>query len=86
MLSAIAIAGMLTAGIIAATASSPTNLGDGSFSAAAQAAALIALAAALTPSISTSVRGRPAISERDHPTQGFPGEVAATPVRVAREI
>ena len=64
MLSAVAIAAMLTAGLIAATATSPTTLGDGSFSAAAQAAALIALTAALMPGQGSSRRGRSAASER----------------------
>jgi arabinofuranan 3-O-arabinosyltransferase len=72
-LSAVAIAAMLTAGLIAATATSPTTLGDGSFSAAAQAAALIALAAALMPSQSSVVRERPTAGERGRPRQVLPG-------------
>ena len=73
MLSALAIAAMLTAGLIAATATSPTTLGDGSFSAAAQAAALIALTAALMPGQSKSLRGRAAASERGRARQVNPG-------------
>jgi len=64
LLPALAIAAMLAAGLIAATASSPTTLGDGSFSAAAQAAALIALTAALMPGQGSSSRGQAPASER----------------------
>jgi arabinofuranan 3-O-arabinosyltransferase len=64
LLPAVAIAAMLTAGLIAATAATPATLGDGSFSAAAQAAALIALTAALMPGQGSSVREQPAASER----------------------
>ncbi|HYK28003.1 MAG TPA: hypothetical protein VEV61_08560 [Streptosporangiaceae bacterium] len=48
-LPAVAFAGMLAAGVISATARTPTNLGSGPFSAAAQVCALVALAAALMP-------------------------------------
>jgi arabinofuranan 3-O-arabinosyltransferase len=64
LMSAVAITAMLAAGLIAATAASPTTLGDGTFSAAAQAAALIALAAALMPGQCSSLRWRPVASER----------------------
>jgi arabinofuranan 3-O-arabinosyltransferase len=46
---AIAAGAMLCAGVVAATASTPTLLGDGPFSGLAQACALVALAAALLP-------------------------------------
>jgi hypothetical protein len=48
---AIAAGGILAAGVVAATARTPTLLGDGPFSAVAQACALVALAAALLPAI-----------------------------------
>jgi len=79
MLSAVAIAAMLTAGLIAATATSPTTLGDGSFSAAAQAAALIALTAALMPGQSSSLRGQPAASERGRRRQALAGATPGGP-------
>jgi arabinofuranan 3-O-arabinosyltransferase len=66
ILPAIAIAAMLTAGLIAVSATTHTTLGDGPFSAAAQAAALIALAAALMPGRGASLRARPADSRPGH--------------------
>jgi arabinofuranan 3-O-arabinosyltransferase len=61
---AVAAAGMLAAGGIAATASTPAMFGTGAFSAAAQACALIALAAALMPAISgPGERRRPGASD-----------------------
>jgi arabinofuranan 3-O-arabinosyltransferase len=70
LLSVVAIAAMLAAGLIAATAASPVSLGDGSFSAAAQVAALVALAAALMPGQGSSLRGQPAAGERGSARQG----------------
>jgi arabinofuranan 3-O-arabinosyltransferase len=78
LLSAVAIAAMLTAGLIAATATTPTTLGDGPFSAAAQAAALIALTAALMPGLSRSARGQPPAGEGGQPRKVLP---RATPGR-----
>ena len=46
---AIAAGGILAAGVVAATARTPTLLGDGPFGGLAQACALVALAAALLP-------------------------------------
>ncbi len=57
-LPAIAFGAMLTAGVLAASAAQPAAMGSGSFSGAAQACALIALAAALMPS-SVGRSGRP---------------------------
>ena len=47
----VAAAAIVAAGVITATAANPAALGSGAFSAAAQACALIALAAALMPSL-----------------------------------
>jgi arabinofuranan 3-O-arabinosyltransferase len=55
-LPAVALTAMLAAGVFAATATNPTALGSGTFSAPAQACALIALTAALLPVL----RQRPA--------------------------
>jgi arabinofuranan 3-O-arabinosyltransferase len=53
----IAGAAMLAAGIVAAAAGSPTALGSGAFSGAAQFCALVALAAALMPASGQAARG-----------------------------
>ena len=63
MLSVIAVAAMLMAGVIAATATTPTTLGSGPFSAAAQVFALIALTAALMPDRDSSLRMRPTVGD-----------------------
>ena len=82
-LSAIAVAAMLLAGVIAATATTPTTLGDGPFSAAAQVCALIALTAALMPvprelaagAARRSGSGR--VSQIIRPATGQPSELVA---------
>jgi arabinofuranan 3-O-arabinosyltransferase len=63
MLPAIAVAAMLMAGVIAATATTPTTLGSGPFSAAAQVCALIALTAALMPGRESSLQVRPTVED-----------------------
>jgi arabinofuranan 3-O-arabinosyltransferase len=56
----IAFCAMLLAGLVAASATQPTAPGSGAFSGAAQACALIALAAALLPVITSGPGWRPA--------------------------
>jgi NRPS condensation-like uncharacterized protein len=56
-LPAVAAAGFVAAGLVAATARTPTVLGSGPFSGAAQFCALAALAAALMPALPRSAAG-----------------------------
>ncbi|HTX84518.1 MAG TPA: alpha-(1-_3)-arabinofuranosyltransferase family protein [Streptosporangiaceae bacterium] len=83
MLPAIAVAAMLMAGVIAATATTPTTLGSGPFSAPAQVCALIALTAALMPGRDSSLQVRPGgrrsghVSRISRPVTGQPSELLA---------
>jgi arabinofuranan 3-O-arabinosyltransferase len=65
-----ALAAMLLAGFVAATAVNPTAIGEGTFGSTAQAFALVALAAALMPRVFT------ARAERDgwQPSRPLPGQ------------
>ena len=56
LLPPVSVVAILAAGVVAATAANPASPGTGAFSAAAQACALIALAAALMPAVTP--RGR----------------------------
>ena len=53
----VALGAMLIAGIVAASAGSPTALGGGAFGGLAQACALVALAAALMPEAARAAPG-----------------------------
>ncbi|HEX4657313.1 MAG TPA: alpha-(1-_3)-arabinofuranosyltransferase family protein, partial [Streptosporangiaceae bacterium] len=67
----ISLAAMLTAGFIAATAAAPATIGSGTFGAAAQACALVALAAALMPRLAPAWA-----TDRDgwRPSRPLPGQ------------
>jgi arabinofuranan 3-O-arabinosyltransferase len=56
LLPPVSVVAILCAGIVAATAASPASPGTGAFSAAAQACALVALAAALMPAVTPGSR------------------------------
>jgi arabinofuranan 3-O-arabinosyltransferase len=68
-LPAISLAAMLLAGLIAATAAAPAQLGAGAFGPAGQACALVALAAALLP-VSAARASR---QDRWRPARPLPG-------------
>ena len=91
LLPIVAGSGMLAAGAVAATATTPTSLGNGPFSAAAQACALVALAAALLPGRVGPARparrragGEPATTRGAN--TGHDGQLVRSPFSMADEM